>query len=247
MKKSKTRPNLGDVERGLSLAGGAALLIWALVRFSRWKAIPALGSAYLLYRGISGRDPVYRKMGIVRRDGRGIEVTQAITIGMSREELYRFWRRLENLPTVMSHLEEVLPLDETRSRWRVKAPLGMSVEWEAQITEDRPFELISWRSLPDSQIRTEGTVRFTDAPDGRGCEVHVRLSYQPPFGSAGAALARLWGEEPRLQVRDDLRRLKQLLETGQVPSTRGQSSGRLRQVEHERSGPSAGAALEADK
>jgi uncharacterized membrane protein len=154
------------------------------------------------------------------REGRqrtsGVEVTQAITINRPRNEVYSFWRNFENLPRFMSHLESVEVADERRSCWKAKAPAGMTVEWEAEMLEDRPNELISWRSLPNSEVPNSGKVQFRDAPGNRGTELLVELRYQPPGGKLGALVAKLFGEEPNQQVKSDLRRLKQVLEIGEV-------------------------------
>jgi uncharacterized membrane protein len=146
----------------------------------------------------------------------GIQVRKAITINRTPEEVYRFWRDIENLPRFMAHLETVNELDDRRSYWKVHAPLGTTVEWTAEIVEDRPNELISWRSVEDSQVPNSGTVRFVRAPGDRGTEVHLDLRYDPPAGVVGATIAKLFGREPSQQVDGDLRRLKQVLETGEV-------------------------------
>lgn len=146
----------------------------------------------------------------------GIAVKQALTINKPPAAVYRFWRDFENLPRFMLHLESVEVLSETRSRWTAKAPAGRTVSWEAEITEDRPNELIAWRSVADSTVPNAGTVRFDAAPGGRGTEVRVDLHYHPPGGVVGATIAKLTGEEPSFQMREDLRRLKQVLETGDV-------------------------------
>ena len=151
-----------------------------------------------------------------RRREQGIQVHKAITIGRAPEEVYRFWRNLENLPRFMAHLEAVRELDGRRSYWKVRAPLGTTVEWTAEIVEDRPDELISWRSVEGSQVPNSGTVRFTRAPGDRGTEVHLDLRYDPPAGAVGATIAKLFGREPSQQVDGDLRRFKQVLETGEV-------------------------------
>src|SRR5688500_15471077 len=117
----------------------------------------------------------------------------------------------------MRHLESVEILGAKRSRWRAKAPAGMTVEWEAETLQDRENEWIAWRSLPGSQIETSGPVRFERAPGARGTEVRVQLAYQPPAGALGRGIAWLFGEEPEPQVKDDLHRFKQLLETGEIP------------------------------
>lgn len=148
--------------------------------------------------------------------GSGIDVTQTITVRRPRQEVYGFWHNFENLPRFMAHLESVQVLDNNRSRWKAKAPAGMTVEWEAELVEDRPNELIAWRSLPDAEVPNSGRVRFQDAPGNRGTEVHVELRYQPPGGKIGALIAKLFGEEPKQQVKGDLRRFKQVMETGEI-------------------------------
>jgi uncharacterized membrane protein len=153
---------------------------------------------------------------VARQGRRGIRVRKAITINRAPEEVYGFWRNLENLPRFMAHLESVRELDQRLSYWRAKAPLGTSVEWTAEILEDRPNELISWRSVEESQVSNAGVVRFVAAPGGRGTEVQLEISYDPPGGAVGATIAKLFGEEPSQQVDGDLRRFKQVLETGEV-------------------------------
>ncbi|HEX7087719.1 MAG TPA: SRPBCC family protein [Vicinamibacterales bacterium] len=144
-------------------------------------------------------------------------VFHAVTINRPAAELYGFWRDLGNLPRFMRHLHSVAVLDERRSRWRAKAPAGMKVTWEAEITEDVPNERIAWRSRPGSRIHNHGSVEFVPAPGGRGTEVRVHLAYEPPAGRVGRLMAKLSGENPDWQVRDDLRRFKQLMETGEIP------------------------------
>jgi uncharacterized membrane protein len=145
-----------------------------------------------------------------------VEVRHSVTVDRSPEEAYRFWRDLENLPRFMRHLEEVRVISETQSHWKAKGPAGRKLKWNAEIVEDRPGELIAWRSMPGSAVANSGTVRFRPAPGGRGTEVMVEFRYAPPGGPVGAALARLFGEEPATQTRDDLRRFKQVIETGEV-------------------------------
>lgn len=147
---------------------------------------------------------------------RGVRVRRSVTIRQSPEQVYGFWHDFRNLPRFMEHLESVEILDERRSRWRARAPVGTDVEWEAEIVEDRPNEMISWRSLPGSEVDNTGSVRFESAPGGRGTEVRVELRYDPPGGRLGATLAKLFGKAPEQQVARDLRRLKQVLETGEV-------------------------------
>jgi uncharacterized membrane protein len=145
----------------------------------------------------------------------GIHVKHAITINAPRETVYAFWRDLQNLPTFMEHLESV-QVHGDKSTWRARAPMGTSVEWEATITSDEPNARIEWCSLPGSSIENRGSVVFLTAPGDRGTEVHVELTYHPPGGAIAAAFAKLFGEEPKQQIKSDLRRLKQVMETGEV-------------------------------
>jgi uncharacterized membrane protein len=146
----------------------------------------------------------------------GIRVSETVTVARPPEEVYRFWRDLTNLPRFMEHLEAVQVLDDRRSHWRARAPAGSSVEWDAEIIEDQPNQRISWRSTQDADVANTGTVRFRTAPGNRGTEIQVTLRYDPPAGRLGALVAKLFGEEPSEQVKSDLRRLKQVLETGEV-------------------------------
>ena len=150
-----------------------------------------------------------------KQEPEGIHVTRSITVGLPRDEVSAFWRNLDNLPRFMEHLESVEMLGEGRSRWRAKAPAGLSVEWTAETVADRP-DLIAWRSLPGSTVPNSGQVRFVEAPGGRGTEVQLELHYEPPAGRLGAVVAKLFGEEPGQQVRDDLTRFKQVMEVGEV-------------------------------
>ncbi|MEY4938331.1 MAG: hypothetical protein RIQ93_66 [Verrucomicrobiota bacterium] len=160
--------------------------------------------------------------------GDGPRKVFAITIDRPAEEIYRFWRNLENLPKFMHHLKSVTVSDDRHSHWVAKGPVGTDVEWDAEIIADTPNELIAWRSLPGATVDNAGTVRFESAPGGRGTVVRIALKYDPPAGALGATITKLFGEAPEKQIPVDLRRIKQLLETGEVTRTEGQSSGRSR-------------------
>lgn len=155
-----------------------------------------------------------RDAGIAASSAR--RVSRSVTVNRPREEVYAFWRNFENLPQFMEHLESVVVHSATHSHWTAKAPAGRTVEWEAEIIEDVPNERIVWRSLENASIRNAGAVRFLDAPGDRGTELHVELEYQPPAGMLGATVAMLFQEEPKQQVRDDLRAFKQVMEVGEV-------------------------------
>ena len=152
---------------------------------------------------------------------REIRVRKAITVNRSPEEVYGFWHDLRNLPRFMHHVESVQVTDDRRSHWKVKAPAGMSVEWDAEIVEDQPDDRIAWRSVPGSQVDNAGSVRFVPAAGNRGTEVHVELRYSPPGGAIGAAIAWLFGESADQQIDDDLRAFKQVIETGEVVISEG--------------------------
>ena len=153
-----------------------------------------------------------------------MQVKAAITVRRPVADIYAFWREFQNLPSFMYHLVSVEPRGEGRSRWQAKAPIG-KVKWDAEVVLDRPNELISWRSLPGARVMNSGTVRFETAPADQGTEIVLEMSYDPPGGAVGATLAKLVGEEPRQQVKDDLRRFKQVMETGEVVRSDGSPEG----------------------
>lgn len=160
-----------------------------------------------------------------QQDG-SILVEKTMTVNRSAEDAYRYWRDLQNLPRFMMHLKSVRMTGDRRSHWVAKAPAGMQVEWDAELTDDKPNELIAWRSLPGAGVENSGSVRFARATGGRGSVVRVHLQYRPPGGVMTPVFAKLFGEEPAQQVREDLRRFKAMLETGEVPTTEGQPTGR---------------------
>lgn len=150
------------------------------------------------------------------RGSRSIEARARITVHKEPGDVYAAWRKLEQLPRFMTHLESVRPVGDGTTRWRATAPAGTEVEWDAEITGEQVGELLEWHSVGDSAVRNSGRVEFRPAPGDRGTEVRVRLEYEPPAGRTGAALAKLFGENPDQQLRDELRRFKQFLETGDV-------------------------------
>jgi uncharacterized membrane protein len=148
-----------------------------------------------------------------------------VTILRPREELYRFWRDFSNLPRIMRHLQSVQTTGDGRSHWVARGPLGIPIEWDAEIITERENELIGWRSVGDSEVDTAGSVHFTSAPGDRGTEVRVVLKYDPPAGKLGSAVAWLLGKAPDQQIREDLRRFKWVMETSTVPTIEGQPHG----------------------
>jgi uncharacterized membrane protein len=228
--------NVGRTER---IASGIAAAAVAAVAFRRKRLRPFLLplAGNLISRAITGRCPVNRALGrnsargervspvaSVSR-GEGIKIEKSVLVNRPAEELYRFWRNFENLPRFMDHLESVTVLDENRSHWVAKAPAGTRVEWDATIHNEIENQLIAWRSLPGAEVNNAGSVHFTPSASGAATEVRVVLSYDPPAGKLGAAVARLFGEEPSKQVEDDLRRFKQVMEAAEVAGN--SSAGRI--------------------
>jgi uncharacterized membrane protein len=229
--------NVGDTERWLSLAGGTVLGLYGLSRRSPGGlALAAVGGA-LAYRGATGHCSVYQSLGVNtagRRGpatavpaGRGVKVEMGFTVNRPAADLYRFFRDFENLGRILSHVESVR-VTGNRSHWVARGPLGFRPEWDAEVFNERENELIAWRSLPGSEIETAGSIHFTPAPGGHGTEVRVSLKYNPPAGKAGILLAGLFGEDPESVLREDLRRFKQLMETGEIATTEGQPHGTCR-------------------
>ena len=232
---TQTDANLGQTERLVSLVGGGLALLAALRRPSIGALPLAMGGGYLLYRGLVRNDPVYEALNIRRSEDSGhLLVHRAVTVNRPRAEVFAFWRNFENLPRFMQHLQAVEMQADGRSHWVTRAPLGRTVEWDAELVEEQTDELLAWRSLPEADVENEGRVSFRDALDGSGTIVEVTLEYRPPLGAPSIVVARLFGEQPWQQVRDDLRRFKQIMEAGEVPTIFAQSSGRLQEVADER-------------
>jgi uncharacterized membrane protein len=230
--------NLGVAERWASIAGGVALVSCGMKKGSVLgrSALAILGGD-LIYTGVTGYTPCFKALGVKSRKTtgnqsapipyqQGIRVDTAITIQKSREELFSFWRHLENLPRFMRHLHSVTRIDDTHSHWIAQGPGGKMLEWDAEIINEQLNERIGWRSLPGSDLSTAGSVHFKEAPGGRGTEVEIELQYIPPAGALGAAYAKLLGLDPADQIKDDLRRLKQMLETGETATINGQPHGK---------------------
>ena len=227
VKPAGERVNVSGAERWVSAIGGGALTLIGLSRRSVGGAALALAGGSLIHRGVTGHCYGYQAIGVNTADPEapGIRVRKSVTVNASPEELYRFWRRFENLPRFMKHLESVQELGGGRSHWVAKAPAGKTIEWDAEITAEEENRRIAWRSTPDAEVSNAGEVRFAPAPGGRGTEITVSLEYNPPGGVIGAAVAKLFGEEPQQQVSEDLRRFKQVIEAGETPTTEGQPHG----------------------
>jgi len=236
-RRDESTVNISREERWACVVGGGAMATFGLLRGSLPGLLLGIAGAGLAYRGITGHCPVNEARGINRANVSGSHmmsvphrqghlVEKTVTIDKSPEELYRFWRDFENLPRFMKHVKSVGSIGDGRSHWVAKAPAGMTVEWDAEVINEEPNRLIAWRSLHHSEINHAGSVRFDPAPGGRGTEVRVTLNYAPPAGSLGVAVAKLFGEEPELQLEESLRRFKGLMEAGEVATTEGQPFGR---------------------
>lgn len=227
--------NVSDNERIVSAVAGGGLVAYGISKGGLFGTALSLVGGGLLLRGATGHCQVYGAMDkstAAPKDTK-IHVQKSVTINKSQAELYQFWRNFENLPQFMNHLESVETTGETTSHWKAKAPLGMTVEWDAEITSDIPNERIGWKSAEIAEVRNSGTVEFRPTAN-RGTEVRVTLTYEPPAGKVGALIAKLFGEEPSQQISEDLRRFKSLMETGLIMNVEGQTSGRIAEIAEER-------------
>lgn len=221
--------NMVDAERWAMGVGGIALMSLALRRGLLLRMLALGAGAGMIYRAYTGQNPIDAIMRLrldalrqLAGEGDTIVIERSVTIQKPRQEIYRFFRNFENLPRFMRHLESV-QVHNGRSHWRAKAPGGMSVEWDAEILEERPGDLLRWRSLPGSDVAHFGSVRFSDAQNGKATEVTVHLEYVPPAGSIGQVLAKLLGDDPETEVEEDLHQLKDMMEKGTAAQPSAQS------------------------
>jgi uncharacterized membrane protein len=223
---------MSQAERWLSVLAGIGLIAMGL-KSRRFRGMTLSAGGALVLRGATGRCPVNQALGrdtsgagdpefdspvaSVHR-GEGIRVDRTVTVYRPAAELFQYWRDFENLPRIMRHVHSVTVTDAFRSHWVVEGPAGSQFEWDAEIHNEKENELIAWRSL-DGDVNHAGSVRFRPTPTGRGTEVRVELRYEPPAGALGAAIAKLFGEEPSQQVAEDLMRFKQAMEAGGIISS----------------------------
>jgi uncharacterized membrane protein len=224
--------NVAPAERWTSSLAGAGLTAIGIRRLADREpvagaALTAIGG-YLLYRGALGHCLVYEATGLRTSHGsnatrdqlsgqRGVNVEETVTINRGQDELYGAWKDFAQLPKFMRNLVSVEPRTNGRSHWVARGPAGKTVEWDAEIINEVPNSLIAWQTTPDSTVVSAGSVHFTQAAGGRGTEVRVRLQYEPPAGKLGSAVAWILGSEPSQTIREDLRRFKQWMETGEIP------------------------------
>jgi uncharacterized membrane protein len=228
--------NVGTTERLLSLVSGGIIGAFGLRQRSLEGLLLAAAGGALLYRGITGHCHCYGALGISsNRDEdsatgvpaqMGFKLESSLMIDRPASELYARWRQLNTLPQIMRHLKSVSETFGGRSHWVARGPLGVTAEWDAELINEDPGRLIAWRSLPGSQVDTAGSVHFDEQSRGRGTRLTVSLKYNPPGGQIGASLAWLFGGGIEQEIEQDLRRFKQLMETGEVATTEGQPSGR---------------------
>jgi uncharacterized membrane protein len=219
--------NVGDTERILSFAAGVGLGLAGLARGRlTGLALSAIGAA-LAWRGYTGHCQCYAALGInnAKRNPstavpaqQGFKLEKTIVVQRPAADLYRFWRRLENLPRVMRHLKDVRSIDSQHSRWVAEGALGKDVEWDAEIINEREDEMLAWRSFPGGDLETAGSVHFRPLDNNQGTEVVVSIKYNPPAGKIGAQLATLLGEGLEEKLDEDLATFKQVMETGMAPA-----------------------------
>ena len=222
--RAMTGPSVSQLERWGTIAAAAALIGYGISRRTAAGWCLAAGAAPLAYRGVTGRWPA--GMPALLTGGsdtrtalsgsRGIHVRESVRLELPVDEVYRFWRRLDNLPRFMDYLLSVEDLGGGRSHWVAKGPADMRVEWDAEIINEIPNKVLAWRSLPGGDVVSAGSVTFEPARQDRGTQLTVTLQYAPPAGSLGKLVAGAFGREPSQTIREDLRRLKQILEAGEI-------------------------------
>jgi uncharacterized membrane protein len=219
-----TAINVGRIERKASMIGGAALALTGINKLKNMKFVPAMAmmaaGGMLMYRGKTGHCDLYEAMGVVTAgtEDAGLVVEKVMTINRSPQQVYDFWHDFQNLPRFMQHLDMVQKTGTSTSHWKARGPGDISLEWDAEVTEDTPGQRISWRSLENADIPNRGTVEFHEAPAGRGTEILVRLQYFPVGGEVGKMAAKVAHGINSRQIEEDLRRLKQIMETGETPT-----------------------------
>jgi uncharacterized membrane protein len=220
-------PNVANLERWASAIAGGALLAYALKKRNVASIGLGVAGVALLNRGATGHCEIYHALGTGTAShsqaavpyGRGIRVEKSVIISASAARLYDYWHRFENLPRFMEHLDEVRQLDAGRSHWVARGPAGTRVEWDAELVNDVAPELIAWRSLPGADVDHAGSVHFRELAGGVGTEVRVLLRYDPPGGKLGAVVARFFGDDPSIEVEEDLQHFKALIESGEPGRT----------------------------
>jgi len=238
--QSQLAPNVGDMERAVSVAAGSILALLGVSRRSVPGLLVAAVGGAMIHRGVTGHCYGYQALGIDTAHEQdqnasdesdilknGVHIETSFLINRPAEDCYNFWRNFQNLPQIMSHIDSIT-VDGNRSHWVARTP-GIpgygTVQWDAEITDDQPNQRIAWRSVGDSQIDTAGEIRFNKAVGDRGTEVHVHMHYVPPAGKLGHLIASMLGNNPKRLVREDLRNFKRIMEIGELLTIIGQSHG----------------------
>ena len=232
--------NVPEAERWISAIAGGTLLTYGLKsQGTALRLVTSVAAAGLFHRAITGHCMLYSALDINRTEDRsgvvsvrhrhGNKIEKSVTIEKPAHELYQWWRNLENLQQILPNIKSV-QVDGNRSHWPIEGPGHMSFEWNAEIYVEQEDERIAWRSLESSEVRHAGSVSFQAASQGRGVEVKVIINYEPPGGALGSQIAKLIGDPPEAQLEEALTRFKQLLETGEIATTLGQPTGRLREA-----------------
>ena len=228
--------NVGEVERWASTIAGTLLAAHGLRRGSLGGLASALVGGGLIYRGVTGHCSAYSALKLDTSDKhqavdsghihQGVLFKHEVTVNRPAADLHAFWRDVENSPRFMAQIDSVKKLDETKSHWTSTGPLGKVFAWDSEIINDQAGRLIAWKSLPGGDVELAGSVRFEPATGGRGTVVTLEMNYEPPAGIVGLTIAKVLGQDPEFLARENLRHFKQLMETGEIPTIEGQSSGR---------------------
>lgn len=230
--------NIGETERVISLAAGIPVTIFGLIRGIPGGLVPALFGTGLLYRGVTGHSFLYQALGVstveqspaavaALPNNQGIQVKRAVTVNASAQDLYTRWHDFQNAPQYMNNVESVQQTGNGQWHWVSKLPLLGTVEWDAEVTNDEPGRLIAWNRTQGSFLSpTGGSVRFEQKPDSSETVVQLKIDYLQFRGSIGTALGNILGQIPEQEARKDLRHFKELAEAGEIPTTKGQPSGR---------------------
>ncbi|HLO92664.1 MAG: YgaP-like transmembrane domain [Chloroflexota bacterium] len=215
--------NVGPTDRIMSITAGTVMLVSALTR-KRVSKINLLLSGYFLFRGVTGHCAAYKYLlhtDTLEEPSEHITIRASVNINRSTSEVYTFWRRLENLPLFMEHLENVNQIDNKLSEWRAKIPGGIgTISWRANILKEIPDRHISWHSLPNSDVENYGTVNFRESGADM-TQVDAEISYRAPGGVLGENVAKLLTPVFKNMVKKDIKNLKEYMETGNNPTTNG--------------------------
>jgi uncharacterized membrane protein len=217
---SERMVNVGETERIVSAIAGGALVVFGLSRLSLGGLLLAAVGGALGYRGVTGHCDLYERLDIDAGGARrtvgnlGVKIDESIIVNVPSDRVYGIWRNLENLPRLLSHVERVEVLDHTRSRWTVKGPAGARISWDAEIINDKPGEILAWRTTNSILVNHAGSVTFE--PVGQRTRVHVSLQYDPPGGRFGDAVASLVSADAGSQTAHDLSEFKRAVEEGRL-------------------------------